>query len=41
MVQDYRYLNKWKIKNKYSLLFILDIIKNIGTKEVFIKLDLW
>ena len=41
MVQDYKYLNEWTIKNNYTLSFILDIIENIGTKKVFKKLDLW
>ena len=40
MVQNYWYLNKWTIKNNYSLSLISDIIKNIGTKKVFTKLDL-
>jgi len=40
MVQDYRYLNKCTIKNNYPLPLILDIIENIGTKKVFIKLNL-
>ena len=40
MIQDYRYLNKWKIKNNYSLPLILDIVENISTKKVFTKLDL-
>jgi len=40
MVQDYRYLNEWMIKNNYSLPLILDILENIGTKRVFIKMDL-
>ena len=40
MVQDYRYLNEWAIKNNYSLPLILDIVENISTKKVFIKLDL-
>ena len=31
IVQDYRYLNKWTIKNKYSLPLISDIVENIGT----------
>ena len=35
MVQDYRYLNKWTVKNNYPLPLILDIIENIGTKKVF------
>ena len=40
MVQDYRYLNEWTIKNNYLLLLILDIVENIGTKKVFTKMDL-
>ena len=41
MVQDYRYLNKWTIKNNYTLPLISDIVENIDTKKVFNKLDLW
>ena len=40
MVQDYRYLNEWMIKNNYLLLLILDVLENIGTKKVFTKMDL-
>jgi len=40
MVQDYRYLNEWTIKNNYPLPLISDIIENIGTKKVFTKMDL-
>ena len=40
MVQDYWYLNEWTIKNNYSLPLILDILKNIGMKKVFTKMDL-
>ena len=40
MVQDYRYLNKWMIKNNYLLPLILDVLENIGTKKVFTKIDL-
>ena len=40
MVQDYRYLNEWTIKNNYSLPLISNIIENIGTKRVFTKMDL-
>ena len=40
MVQDYRHLDEWIIKNNYYLLLILDIVENIGTKKVFTKLDL-
>ena len=40
MVQDYRYLNEWTIKNNYPLPLISDVIENIGTKRVFTKIDL-
>ena len=40
MVQDYRYLNKWTIKNNYPLLLISDVLENIGMKKVFMKMDL-
>jgi len=40
MVQDYRYLNKWTIKNNYSLPLISDVVENIGMKKVFTKMDL-
>jgi len=40
MVQDYRYLKKWTIKNNYPLPLILDIVENISTKKVFTKMDL-
>jgi len=40
MVQDYRYLNKWTIKNNYPLSLISEVLENIGTKKVFTKMDL-
>ena len=40
MVQDYRYLNEWTIKNNYPLSLISDIVENIDTKKVFTKIDL-
>ena len=40
MVQDYLYLNEWTVKNNYPLSLISDIIKNMGTKRVFTKMDL-
>jgi len=40
MVQDYRYLNEWTIKNNYPLPLISDVVKNIGMKKVFTKIDL-
>jgi len=36
MVQDYKYLNKWTIKNNYPLPLISDVVENIGTKKVFV-----
>ena len=39
MVQDYRYLNEWTIKNNYPLSLISDVVENIGTKKVFTKMD--
>ena len=40
MVQDYRYLNEWTIKNNYPLPLISDILENIGTKRWFTKMNL-
>jgi len=40
MVQNYRYLNEWTIKNNYPLLLISDVLENMGTKKVFTKIDL-
>jgi len=40
MVQDYRYLNEWMVKNNYLLPLISDILENIGTKKIFTKMDL-
>ena len=40
MIQNYRYLNEWTVKNNYPLPLILDIVENIGTKRVFTKIDL-
>ena len=40
MVQNYRYLNKWTVKNNYPLLLILDIVENISMKKLFTKIDL-
>jgi len=33
-------LNEWTIKNNYPLPLILDVLENIGTKKVFMKMDL-
>ena len=40
MVQDYRYLNEWTVKNNYLLPLISDVVENMGTKKVFMKMDL-
>jgi len=40
MVQNYRYLNSWTIKNNYPLPLISDLIDSIGKKRVFTKMDL-
>jgi len=40
MVQDYRYLNEWTAKNNYLLPLISDVLENIGTKKMFMKMDL-
>ena len=40
MVQDYRYLNEWTVKNNYPLPLISDVLENIGTKKLFTKMDL-
>ena len=40
MVQDYRYVNKFTIKNSYPLPLISDLVDNMGTKRVFTKMDL-
>ena len=40
MVQDYRYLNEWMIKNNYPLPLISDVLENIGTKKLFTKMNL-
>ena len=40
IVQDYRYLNEWTIKNNYPLPLISDVVENIGTKKIFTKIDL-
>jgi len=40
MVQNYRYLNEWMIKNNYPLPLISDVLENIGMKKLFTKMDL-
>jgi len=40
MVQDYRHINQWMIKNGYPLPLIVDILDGVGKRKVFTKLDL-
>ena len=40
MVIDYYNLNDQTVKNNYPLLLITDLIDNIGSKKVFMKIDL-
>jgi len=40
MVQDYRYINQWTIKNGYPLPLIADILDGVGKRKVFMKLNL-
>jgi len=40
MVQDYRYLNAWTIRNNYPLLLISKLVDKVGKARVFTKLDL-
>ena len=41
MVMDYHNLNDQTVKNNYLLLLITDLIDNMGSKQVFTKMDLW
>jgi len=40
MVQDYQYLNEWTVKNNYPLPLISNVLENISTKKVFMKINL-
>jgi len=40
IVQDYRHINQWTIKNRYLLPLIVDILDGVGKRKVFTKLDL-
>jgi len=40
MVQDYRHINQWTIKNEYPLSLIANILNGVGKRKVFTKLDL-
>ena len=41
MVMDYHNLNNQTVKNNYPLPLITDLIDNMGSKQVFTKIDLW
>ena len=40
MVMDYRKLNRQTVKNNYPLPLITELVDNIGSKQVFTKMDL-
>ena len=40
MVQDYRHINQWTIRNGYLLPLIADILDRVGKRKMFTKLDL-
>jgi len=40
MVMDYRSLNSQTVKNNYPLPLITELIDNMGSKKVFMKIDL-
>jgi len=40
MVQDYRHVNQWMVKNGYLLPLIANILDGVGSKKIFTKLDL-
>ena len=40
MVMDYRKLNRQTVKNNYPLPLITELVDNMGSKQVFIKMDL-
>jgi len=40
IVQDYRHINQWTIKNGYPSPLIADILDGVGKRKVFTKLDL-
>jgi len=41
MVMDYHRLNKQTVKNNYPLPLITELVDNMGSKQVFTKMDLW
>jgi hypothetical protein len=40
MVQDYRYLNKYTVKNNYPLLLISQLVDKLKGSKSFTKIDL-
>ena len=40
IVQDYRHVNQWTIKNRYLLPLIANILDRVKSKKLFTKLDL-
>ena len=40
MVQDYRHINNWMVKNNYPLPLISELVDKAGSAKVFTKLDL-
>jgi len=40
IVQDYRYINQWMIKNRHPLPLIVGILDGVKKRKVFMKLDL-
>jgi len=41
MVMDYCKLNRQTVKNNYPLPLITELVDNMGSKQVFTKIDLW
>jgi len=41
MVMDYCKLNRQTVKNNYLLPLITELVDNMGSKQVFTKMDLW
>jgi len=41
MVMDYCKLNRQTVKNNYPLPLITELVNNMGSKQVFTKMDLW
>jgi len=41
MVMDYHKLNRQTVKNNYPLPLITELVDNMESKRVFMKIDLW